>query len=65
MESTPAVFAGTVFALFGSGLLLWTGARVLHREPVAYGTRPVASAVVAAAAGAGALALAAWCFAQL
>ncbi|MFI6878644.1 hypothetical protein ACIBL6_34945 [Streptomyces sp. NPDC050400] len=65
MESTPAVFAGTVFALFGAGLLLWTGARTAHREPVAYGARPVASAVLAGAVGVGALALAAWCFGQV
>ena len=33
MESGPAIFAGTVFALFGAGLLAWTGSRVRHREP--------------------------------
>ncbi|WP_338698841.1 hypothetical protein V2W30_21585 [Streptomyces sp. Q6] len=65
MESTPAVFAGTVFALFGAGLVLWTGARTVHRQPVADGVRPVASALLAGAFGAGSLALAAWCFGQL
>ncbi|MFJ8826219.1 hypothetical protein ACIREE_31180 [Streptomyces sp. NPDC102467] len=65
MESAPAVFAGTVFALFGVGLVVWTGARAAHREPVADGARPVASAVLAGAVGVGCLALAAWCFGQV
>ncbi|ATL29383.1 hypothetical protein [Streptomyces formicae] len=65
MESAPAIFAGTVFALFGAALLLWTGVRVAHRSPVAEGVNPVASATLAAVAGAGALALAAWCFTRL
>ncbi|MER5439219.1 hypothetical protein [Streptomyces sp. NPDC002790] len=65
MESVPAVFAGAVFGLFGAGLLAWTGARAAHREPVAYGVRPVTSVVLAGAAGAVALALAVWCFAQV
>ncbi|MGY0485818.1 hypothetical protein [Streptomyces sp. WG-D5] len=65
MESVPAVFAGAVFGLFGAGLLTWTGARAAHRAPVAYGVRPVAAAVVAGVAGAGALALAVWCFGQI
>lgn len=65
MESAPAVFAGTVFALFGAGLLLWTGARTAHRQPVAHGARPVASAMVAGAVGIVSLALAVWCFGQM
>ncbi|WP_425832234.1 hypothetical protein [Streptomyces fractus] len=65
MESVPAVFAGAVFGLFGAGLLAWTGARTAHREPVAHGARPVTSAVLAAVAGAGSLALAVWCFGQV
>lgn len=65
MESGPAIFAGTVFALFGAGLLLWTGARVTHRSPVADGVNPVASATLAALAGSGALVLAVWCFTRL
>ncbi|CAM5585243.1 putative protein OS=Streptomyces alboniger OX=132473 GN=CP975_19380 PE=4 SV=1 [Streptomyces alboniger] len=65
MESAPAIFAGTVFALFGAGLLLWTGVRVAHRAPVAQGVSPVASATLAALAGSGALLLAAWCFTRL
>ncbi|MGW1025099.1 hypothetical protein ACWD4J_15585 [Streptomyces sp. NPDC002577] len=65
MESGPAIFAGTVFVLFGAGLLLWTGARVLHRAPVAHGVNPVASATLATVAGAGALMLGLWCFGRL
>ncbi|APY87142.1 hypothetical protein DCW30_09690 [Streptomyces alfalfae] len=65
MESAPAIFAGTVFALFGAGLLLWTGVRVAHRAPVAQGVSPVASATLAALAGSAALLLAAWCFTRL
>lgn len=62
MESGPAIFTGSVFALFGSGLLLWTAARLRHRAPVAHGANPVASAAVAGFAGTAALLLAAWCF---
>ncbi|MEU5956709.1 MULTISPECIES: hypothetical protein [Streptomyces] len=65
MESGPAIFAGSVFALFGAGLLLWTGARVAHRSPVAHGVNPVASATLAALAGSGALVLGVWCFTRL
>ncbi|GAA4797504.1 hypothetical protein [Streptomyces ziwulingensis] len=61
MERGPAIFAGVVFALFGSGLLVWTVTRVRHRRPVAEGVSPVASATVASVAGVVALALAAWC----
>ena len=64
MESAPAIFAGTVFALFGAGLLVWTGARTAHREPVAHGARPVPAALLAAAVSLGSLALAVWCFGQ-
>ncbi|MEU4796402.1 hypothetical protein [Streptomyces sp. NPDC023327] len=65
MESAPAIFAGTVFALFGTGLLLWTGARVAHRAPVAQGVSPVASATLAALVGLVALLLGVWCFTRL
>ncbi|MFE6282404.1 hypothetical protein [Streptomyces sp. NPDC057877] len=65
MESGPAIFAGVVFALFGSGLLVWTAARLRHRETVAQGVSPVASAAVASAAGVLALALGTWCFTRL
>jgi hypothetical protein len=65
MESGPAIFAGTVFALFGAGLLLWTGARVWHRAPVAQGVSPVASVAIGATVGAGALLLGMWCFTRL
>ncbi|MFF0091332.1 hypothetical protein ACFYSF_15445 [Streptomyces canus] len=65
MESGPAIFAGMVFALFGGGLLVWTAARVRHREPVAHGVSPVASATAATLAALITLALAAWCFTRL
>jgi hypothetical protein len=61
MESGPAIFAGTVFALFGGALLSWTAVRWRHGEPVADGVNPVASATVAALAGVTALVAAAWC----
>ncbi|MEU7422476.1 MULTISPECIES: hypothetical protein [unclassified Streptomyces] len=61
MESVPAVFGGTVFALFGGALLAWTGVRVRRGEPVAQGVNQVASATLASVAGTVALALAAYC----
>ncbi|MFJ3719928.1 hypothetical protein [Streptomyces sp. NPDC090057] len=65
MESGPAIFAGVVFALFGGALLVWTGVRVRHREPVAQGVSPVASATLAGTAGVVALGLAAYCLTRL
>lgn len=44
---------------------MWTAARVRHREPVAHGVSPVASATVATLAALITLALAAWCFTRL
>ncbi|MFV5992869.1 hypothetical protein ACNPQM_10565 [Streptomyces sp. NPDC056231] len=65
MESGPAVFAGTAFALFGTGLLVWTGARVAHHAPVAYGVRPVASATLATLFGVLFLVLGVGCFTRI
>ncbi|MFJ1901390.1 MULTISPECIES: hypothetical protein [unclassified Streptomyces] len=65
MESGPAVFAGTAFALFGAALLLWTGARVLHRAPVAYRVSPLASTVLATVFGVVFLVLGVWCFTRV
>ncbi|MFI6057594.1 hypothetical protein [Streptomyces sp. NPDC051286] len=65
MESGPAVFAGTTFALFGTALLVWTGARLAHRAPVAYGVRPVASATLATVFGVLFLVLGVWCFTRI
>lgn len=65
MERGPAIFAGLVFALFGGGLLAWTATRVRHREPVAHGVNPVASATLAGLAAVIALAVGAWCFTHL
>jgi len=65
MESGSAIFAGAVFALFGGALLTWTVVRVRHREPVAHGVSPVASAALAALASVAALVAGAWCFTRL
>ncbi|MEU1513160.1 MULTISPECIES: hypothetical protein [unclassified Streptomyces] len=65
MESGPAIFAGMVFALFGGALLVWTAVRVRHREPVAQGVSPVASATLATLAALVALAVGTWCFTRL
>lgn len=62
MESGPAIFVGTVFVLFGAGLLAWTAVRLRAGEPVAHGVNRVASATLASVAGTGALALGMWCF---
>ncbi|MGP3980501.1 hypothetical protein [Streptomyces sp. KR80] len=61
MESGPAIFAGAAFGLFGAALLLWTGARLRLRAPVAYGVSPVASAILATIFGAVSLFLGIWC----
>ncbi|WP_405614273.1 hypothetical protein OG292_16345 [Streptomyces sp. NBC_01511] len=65
MESGPAIFAGAAFALFGAALLVWTGARVLHRAPVAHGVSPGTSVALAASAGAAFVALGLWCFGRI
>ncbi|MET8677291.1 hypothetical protein ABZW18_06810 [Streptomyces sp. NPDC004647] len=61
MESGPAIFAGTVFILFGAALLLWTGARVKLRAPVAYDVSPVASVLLAILFAVASLGLGIWC----
>ncbi|MBY8841927.1 hypothetical protein [Streptomyces sp. SP2-10] len=65
MESAPAIFAGVVFALFGAGLLAWTGTRLRCREPVAVGVSRIASATAASVAGTVALALGVYCLTRL
>ncbi|CAL9514058.1 hypothetical protein [Streptomyces sp. enrichment culture] len=65
MESGPAIFAGVVFALFGGGLLVWTGVRVSRGEPVAHGVRPAVSASVSGAVAVCALVLGVWCFTRM
>ncbi|MFE7776539.1 hypothetical protein ACFU5O_22155 [Streptomyces sp. NPDC057445] len=62
MESGPAIFAGTAFALFGAVLLVWTGGRVLHRAPVADGVNPATAAVLTTIFGAAFLVAGVWCF---
>ncbi|MEU6481184.1 hypothetical protein ABZ858_30790 [Streptomyces sp. NPDC047017] len=65
MESGPAIFTGTVFALFGAVLLGWTAVRVRHGEPVALGVPRTVSAALATLAALVALALGAWCLTRL
>ncbi|MFJ4894633.1 hypothetical protein ACIP5U_32265 [Streptomyces sp. NPDC088788] len=65
MESGPTIFTGVVFALFGGGLLAWTGIRLRQGEPVAHGVNRVASAALATLAGAVALLVGIWCFTRL
>ncbi|MEV7080148.1 hypothetical protein AB0N88_16640 [Streptomyces sp. NPDC093516] len=65
MESEPAIFAGTVFSLFGGGLLAWTATRVRRHRPVAEGVSPLASATVASVVAVLALAVGTWCFTRL
>jgi hypothetical protein len=65
MESGPAIFAGMAFALFGAGLLLWTGTRLAHRAPVAHGVSPATATAFAIFFGAAFLTLGVWCFARI
>ncbi|MFD3679741.1 hypothetical protein [Streptomyces sp. NPDC058613] len=65
MENGPAVFAAVVFLLFGAALLVWTGARALHRAPVAEGVRPIVAVPVTLLTGGVFLALGLWCLARL
>ncbi|MFF3564083.1 hypothetical protein ACFYXS_28970 [Streptomyces sp. NPDC002574] len=45
METVPGAFAGTVFALFGAALLLWTVTRAVRSEPVTPGSGTLGTAV--------------------
>ncbi len=65
MESGPAVFAATVFLLFGVALLGWTGARAMRRAPVAEGVRPAGAVPLALLASGASLVLGVWCLARL
>ncbi len=47
MESGPEAFAGVAFALFGAGLLVWTGVCVRAGEPVADGVSRSAGTALA------------------
>ncbi|MEE1756831.1 hypothetical protein [Streptomyces sp. SP18CS02] len=53
------------FTLFGAGLLVWTGARSLHRAPVAHGVSPMAAAAFATSFGAAFVILGVWCFGRI
>lgn len=61
MESGPAIFTGTVFALFGAVLLGWTVLRAWRREPVALGVHQAVSVTLATVIAVGCLALGTWC----
>ncbi|MGV9991098.1 hypothetical protein [Streptomyces sp. NPDC003374] len=65
METGPAIFTGSVFALLGAALLLWTTVRVRHRRPVAAGVNRTASAALACGTAVAALAVGTWCFTRL
>ncbi|MEU0910282.1 hypothetical protein ACH4KU_26920 [Streptomyces althioticus] len=65
MESGPAIYAGTVFCLFGAGLLAWTVSRARLHRPVALGVNRVASTTLAWTVALVSLALGAWCFGRL
>ncbi|MFB6616983.1 hypothetical protein ACIGFK_11165 [Streptomyces sp. NPDC085524] len=65
MDTGPAIFAATVFLLFGAALLAWTGARVLKGAPVAEGVRPVLAVPLALLGGGVSIALGAWCLTRL
>ncbi|MER0244697.1 hypothetical protein ACMA1D_09940 [Streptomyces sp. 796.1] len=65
MESGPAVFAGTAFALFGVGLLLWTAVRLRQRRPVLDGSHPTTAAVLSTVLGAAALTGGIWCLGSI
>ncbi|MBB5939546.1 hypothetical protein [Streptomyces zagrosensis] len=61
MESGPAAFAGTAFALFGVALLLWTAARLRLRQPVLDGAHPTVAAALSTLLGIAALVGGIWC----
>ncbi|MDJ0346166.1 hypothetical protein QMK19_35840 [Streptomyces sp. H10-C2] len=63
MESTPSLFAGTVFALFGAALLVWAGARTARRAPVTQGGS-AAGAALTTLIGTLSLVTGVWCLVQ-
>ncbi len=65
MESGPEVFAGAAFALFGAGLLVWTGVCVRTGHPVAEGVSRPFAALAALLAGVAFLATGGWLLATL
>ncbi|MET9222706.1 MULTISPECIES: hypothetical protein [unclassified Streptomyces] len=64
MERVPALFAGTVFAVFGAALLLWTAARLRARQPVT-AAGSTAATVMSIFFGAVALLTGVWCLTQV
>ncbi|WP_438312541.1 hypothetical protein ACSHWO_15785 [Streptomyces sp. HUAS TT3] len=65
MERGPAIFAAAVFLLFGTALLVWTGARARSGAPVAEDVRPTVAVPLALLGGAAAVALGLWCLTRL
>ncbi|MBD0737931.1 hypothetical protein [Streptomyces sp. CBMA29] len=64
MERVPALFAGTVFAVFGAALLCWTAARLRARRPVT-DAGSTAATVMSISFGAAALLTGVWCLTQV
>ncbi|NEA42497.1 hypothetical protein [Streptomyces sp. SID11385] len=64
-ENLPAVFAGTVFVLFGGCLLVWTCVRLALGVPVAEGARTGAAAALALLFAVSSLGLGFWCFGRI
>ncbi|MFF8788594.1 hypothetical protein [Streptomyces sp. NPDC015125] len=60
METGPEAFAGAAFALFGAGLLVWTGVCVRTGAPVADGVSRPFAAVMALLSGVVFLATGCW-----
>ncbi|ARF56669.1 hypothetical protein [Streptomyces gilvosporeus] len=65
MESGPEAFAGAAFALFGAGLLLWTGVCLRTGAPVAEGAGRVVGTVTALVFGAVFLGAGCWMLTRL
>ncbi|MFI9051713.1 hypothetical protein [Streptomyces sp. NPDC053427] len=65
MESGPEAFAGAAFALFGAGLLLWTGVCLRTGTPVADGVGRVTGTVTALLFGTAFLGAGCWMLALL
>ncbi|RSS78899.1 hypothetical protein [Streptomyces sp. WAC06614] len=65
METGPAIFAATVFLLFGAAVLTWTATRVARDAPVAEGVRPTVAVPLAVLTGGLALVLGAWCLTRI
>ncbi|QTZ93247.1 hypothetical protein [Streptomyces auratus] len=65
MESGPEAFAGVAFALFGGGLLAWTGLCLRTGMPVADGVSRSVATVTALLSGVVFLTTGCWLLAAL